>query len=99
MTNLLEFFDTVADYVEQGVLVDTVYLDFQKAFDKVSHVKLVVKMRRAGLDERMVRWIGNWLSDRRQRVVINGVVSGWERVESGVPQGSVLGASVVYHLY
>ena len=46
---------------------------------------------RAGPDERIVRWIGNWLSDRRQRVVIIVVVSGWEKVESGVPQGSVLG--------
>ena len=72
-------------------------VDFQKAFDKVSYGKLVVKMRRAGLDERVVRWIGNWLSDRRQRVVINGVVSGWEKVDSGVPQGIGVGASVVYH--
>ena len=46
--------------MDQGVPVDTVYLDFQKAFDKVSHGKLVVKMRRAGLDERVVRWIRNW---------------------------------------
>ena len=73
LTNPLEIFDTVRDHVDQ-------------AFDKVSHGKLVVKMRRAGLDERVVRWIGNWLSDRRQRVVINGVVSGWEKVESGVPR-------------
>ena len=54
--------------------VDTVYLDFQKAFDKVSQWKLV--MERTGPNEGVVRWIGNWLSDRRQRVVINGVVSG-----------------------
>ena len=59
LTNLLEFVDTVRVYVDQGVLVDTVYLDFQKAFNKVSHGKLVIKMRRAGLDERIVRWIGN----------------------------------------
>ena len=59
LINLLEFFDTVRDYVDQGVPFDTVYLDFQKAFDKVSHGKLVVKMRRAGLDERIVRWIKN----------------------------------------
>ena len=76
LTNLLEFFDLVVDYVDQGVPVDAVYLDFQKAFDKVSHEKLVLKMKRLGLGDGIVRWIGNWLSDRMQRVVVNGVASG-----------------------
>ena len=48
-------------------------------------------MARYGIDDGVVRWVGNWLSGRRQRVVIKGVVSGWELVLSGVPRGSVLG--------
>ena len=49
-------------------------------------------MKGMGLEDRIVRWIENWLLNRRQRVVVNDVASGWERVESGVPQpqGSVL---------
>ena len=50
-----------------------------------------IKMERYGIDDGAVRWVGNWLSGRRQRVVIKGVVSGWELVLRGVPQGSVLG--------
>ena len=53
---------------------------------KVSHSKLLVKMARYGIDDGVVRWVGNWLSGRRQRVVIEGVASGWEWVLSGVPQ-------------
>ena len=84
--------------MDQGVPVDAVYLDFQKAFDEESHEKLALKTKRIGLEDGIVRWIENWLSDRRQRIVVNGVASGWERVESGVgPTGVGFGASAVHY--
>ena len=89
LTNLLELLDLVSNYVDQGIPVNVIY--FQKAFDKVSHTKLIVKMKRYGVSSEIVRWVGNWLTGRRQRVLIEGVVSGWEIVRNGVPQGSVLG--------
>ena len=58
LTNLLEFLDLVSDYVDEGIPVDAVYLDFQKAFDKVSHSKLLTKMARYGIDDGVVRWVG-----------------------------------------
>ena len=56
-TNLLEFLDLVSDWVDEGIPVDAVYLDFQKAFDKVSHSKLLSKMDRYGIDKGVVRWV------------------------------------------
>ena len=74
LTNLLEFLDLVSNYVDQGIPVDVIYLDFQKAFDKVSHTKLIGKMKRYGVSGEIVRWVGNWLTDRRQRVLIEVVL-------------------------
>ena len=66
-------------------------LDFAKAFDKVSHTKLIKKLESYGIDNVLVRWIKSFLSNRMQRVVIGDRSSNWEYVTSSVPQGSVLG--------
>ena len=91
LTNLLDFLENVTNLVDKGIPVDVIYLDFQKAFDKVPHQRLLYKLRKFGVSEQVTRWIKVWLENRRQRVVIQGEYSDWETVWSGVPQGSVLG--------
>ena len=76
--------------IDNNKAVDLVYLDFQKAFDKVPHERLVVKVNVHAIQGNAARWIRNWLAGRRQRVCINQSYSIWAPVTSGVPQGSVL---------
>ena len=66
-------------------------MDFAKAFDKVSHRALLMKLELYGFDGMLVNWIKDFLTGRRQRVVMGEAVSDWLDVFSGVPQGSVLG--------
>jgi hypothetical protein len=76
---------------QSGKLKHTYILDFAKAFDKVNHSLLVHKLQHYGIIGKSVRWIQNWLANRKQSVVIDGSTSDAVSVDSGVPQGSVLG--------
>jgi hypothetical protein len=90
-TNLLETLDTITDAMSKGYLVILILLDFAKAFDTVPHDELVGKARAYGFGEDLLRWLSNFLKNRRQRVVMGETITEWLEVFSGVPQGSVLG--------
>ena len=67
-------------------------MDLAKAFNKVPHKRQIEKLQKHEIGGRLKCVTESWLANRRQRVCIKGVMSGWMRVLSGVPQGSVLGA-------
>ena len=90
-TQLLEMMEDFTDYYDERIPFDCVYLDFAKAFDRVPHQRLLTKLYNIGVRGKIFGWITDFLSSRKQRVVVNNSVSQWTSVVSGIPQGSVLG--------
>ena len=68
------------------------YLDFSKTFDKVSRQRLIKKLEGYGIQVNVLRWIAEWLEDRKQRVQLYEHRSGRTEVRNGVLQGSLLGS-------
>ena len=91
VTQLLKFLDDCMKIIVKGGVVDTIYMDFSKAFDKVPHRRLLHKLKAYGVNGPALNWIKAFLSNREQIVTVNGEKSYQASVLSGVPQGSVLG--------
>ena len=88
---LLHIYHTFCEAVDSGKEARVVFCDISKAFDRVWHRGLIHKLQDMGCSNALTKWFASYLSNRRQRVVLNGQVSEWTFVKAGVPQGSILG--------
>ena len=89
-SNLLEHHQRIVDAMERGETVDTIYIDLSRAFDRVSHTRLIKKLKQAGFHGDVLAFFFNFLNGRKQVVYANGQLSEPLPVTSGTPQGATL---------
>ena len=90
LTQLLKHLENIIVNLSSDAETDSIFLDFVKAFDKVDH-PILQKIKNLGITGKLYDWLADFLSNRHQVVVLDGVMSYIAAVISGVPQGTVLG--------
>ena len=91
ITNLLLFMDSLTQARDSGLITDSIFFDFAKAFDKVPHQPLIHKLQEYGITGNILKWIESFLTSRTFQVRVGFTASNASVIRSGVPQGSVLG--------
>lgn len=91
VTQMLVFLHKIEEALDSSLQTDIIYLDLSKAFDSVSHPRLLHKLQLAGVSGPIYSWLADYLNNRNQRVLVKSVISNPLPVTSGVPQGSILG--------
>lgn len=86
VTQLVETIHHLCIALDACMQIDVIFIDFSKAFDRVSHHKLLFKLRDVGISENVLSWIRAYLSNRQQAVRVGDAMSGNREVYSGVPQ-------------
>jgi len=99
-TNLIQTYELVTTLLDKGLPVNMILLDLSKAFNKVCHEFLMIKLKAAGVNEGVVQWIMGFLSERSQSVRVfdsRGTphFSSPTAVLSGIPQGTILGPTLL----
>ena len=97
-TQLLYYLDQGVVTIAEGGIIDTIYLDFAKAFDAVPHHRLLGKLQAYDIQGKLFHWFKEFLKERTQIIMVNGEESEPTSVLSGIPQGTVLG-SLLFVVY